>query len=256
MQIRKKLGTAMAASGMLMMMLGVGALPAQGAERPMPALQPSPRPAINPVRSGSGTSVQMGHVTGTVIDQRTGAPTAGVSVAVGGVTVTTDANGNYDYWVPVGSYPVALSISSEQGTPSQGSVMVDVQPNAATVQHLGFVSPAPAAPAAPAAQPAAPAAPAATPVPAPKPVAAARPPQRLPRTAENGSTPWLWIVFGMMLLMAGGVVGFAPLAGGRSARMVLRAQAANSALLRTLLAQQPVDELLAALFSAHERKNK
>jgi hypothetical protein len=254
MQIRKKLGTAIAASGMLMIMLGVGVLPAQGAERPMPALQPSPRPAINPVRSGRGTGVQMGHVTGTVIDQRTGAPAAGVSVTVGGVTVKTDANGNYDYWVPVGSYPVALSISSDQGTPSQGSVMVDVQPNAATVQHLGFVSPAPAAPAA--AQPAAPAAAAATPVPAPKPVAAVRPPQRLPRTSEGGSAPWLWIVFGMMLLMAGGVVGFAPLAGGRSARMVLQAQAANSTLLRALLAQPPVDELLAALLNAHERKSK
>jgi len=255
MQIRKKFGTVMAASGMLMIMLGAGALPAQGAERLVPSLQPSPRPAINPVRSGNGTAVQMGHVTGTVIDQRTGAPTAGVSVTIGGVTVTTDANGNYDYWLPVGSYPVALSISSEQGTPSQGSVMVDAQPNSATVQHLGFVSPAPAV-AAPADQQAAPAAPAATPVPAPKPVAAARPPQRLPRTAESGSTPWLWIVFGMMLLMAGGVVGFAPIAGGRSARMVLRAQAANSTLLHTLLAQPPVDELLAALLATHERKNK
>ena len=254
MQIRKKLGTALAASGMIMIMLGVGALPALGAERPMPALQPSPRPAINPVRHGTGTGVQMGHVTGTVIDQRTGAPTAGVSVSVGGVTVTTDTNGNYDYWLPVGSYPVALSISSDQGTPSQGSVMVEVQPNAATVQHLSFVSPAPAA--APAAQPAAPAAAAATPVPAPKPVAAVRPPQRLPRTAESGGTPWAWIVFGMLLLMAGGVVGFAPLAGGRSAGAVLRAQAANSALLRALLAQPPVDELLAALFASHERRQK
>ena len=93
MQIRKKFGTVMAASGMLMIMLGAGALPAQGAERLVPSLQPSPRPAINPVRSGNGTAVQMGHVTGTVIDQRTGAPTAGVSVTIGGVTVTTDANG-------------------------------------------------------------------------------------------------------------------------------------------------------------------
>ena len=45
--------------------------------------------ALAPARDQPGAprnrhGVQMGHVTGTVIDQRTGIPTAGVSVSVGG----------------------------------------------------------------------------------------------------------------------------------------------------------------------------
>jgi len=48
--------------------------------------------------------------------------------------------------------------------------------------------------------------------------------------------PLLALLIGALLLAAGGVVGFAPVLGGRSAALVLRAHAANMRLLNSLLA--------------------
>jgi len=91
-------------------------------------------------------------------------------------------------------------------------------------------------------------------------------PKRLPITSESGSAAWLWLTFGMVLLLAGGLVGFGPVLGGRSPALVLRRHAANSALLRTLLtapvpartatprAAQSSDDLLAALLTVDARK--
>jgi hypothetical protein len=226
---------------MVMLLFGLSALPAQGAA-PAPALlQPSPRPAIDPLhRLNAGAGVEAGHITGTIIDLNTGAPIAGVPVDVGGDIVTSDANGNYDHWLPVGTYSVSLALPAAQGTPAQGTVMVSVDPNVATVQHLNFRSP-PAAEAAPVAAPAADIAPVGAPAPqAAKPPAApkakAKAPNRLPHTGSDGYGGWTWLVFGMALLMAGGLVGFGPVMNGRSAAMILRAQAVNVALLHGLLA--------------------
>jgi hypothetical protein len=189
--------------------------------------------------------VPNGHITGTVIDLNTGAPAAGVAVNVGGMIVQTDANGNYDRWLPIGTYTVTLALADGQGAPAQDTMMVPVEADAATVQHLNFRGQAPAA--APTAVAVAPAAeaPAAAAVPAAEAPAAevpateapaAQAPQRLPRTSSEGYSAWTWLAFGMVLLLAGGLVGFGPVMAGRSPAMVLRAHAANSALLRALLA--------------------
>ena len=93
-------------------------------------------------------------------------------------------------------------------------------------------------------------------------------PKRLPRTgvdvaAADGSAGWRWLVFGMALLLAGGLVGFGPVLGGRSPALVLRAHAANSALLQALLtsplrasARRPEsDDLLAALLNVDAQRS-
>src|SRR5262245_58892301 len=228
--IRQKIGTTLAGCGIVMMLFGVSALPVQGAEPARPMLQPSPRPVLQPTpgpRNGTTASVPEGHITGTVIDLTTGAPMPGVSVNIGGVIVTSDANGNYDRWVPVGTYPVALALAPEQGTPAQDVVNVSVEPDAGTVQHLNFRSPLAATP-----QPA--------PTTAPAPAkqiepASAKPPKRLPRTGSEDNAAWMWLVFGMALLLFGSLVGFGLVMGGKSPALVLRTHAANSMLLRSLL---------------------
>ncbi len=252
--LRRKIGTTLASFGVVMLIFGVSALPAQGAEPMHVALQPSPRPPIDPLRHHNGASAQMGHITGTVIDQRTGAPAAGITVRVGGDLVTTDANGNYDHWLPVGDYPVALQLAGDQGAAEQDTVLVSVRPVVPTVQHLNFRSPA-SAPNAPAAAPAV--------VPTAV-VAAAKPstpaiktdagaPKRMPRTGVADSAAWLWLAFGMLLLLAGGLVGFGPVLNGRSAAALIRRHAANAQLLQALLSQPARDEFLAALFETHDR---
>jgi hypothetical protein len=265
--VRRKIGSTLAACGIVMLLFGMSALPAQGAAPSPVRMAPSPRPALSPNRGSSG-AVLMGHITGTVIDLNSGAPAAGVAVNVGGVTVWSDANGNYDRWLPVGTYTVTLALSDGQGAPAQDTQTVPVLADVATIQHLNFRGQQPALVAptagAAAAQPAA--APTAVAGAAPAGADAAMTPKRLPVTSESGTAAWLWLGFGMALLLAGGLVGFGPVLGGRSPAMVLRAHAANSALLRGLLAA-PVpsarrapraaapesDELLAALLAAARR---
>jgi hypothetical protein len=255
-----------------MLLFGMSALPAQGAAPSSVQMAPSPRPALVPIKRSS-TTVQMGHITGTVIDLTSGAPSAGVAVSVGGTMVWSDTNGNYDHWLPVGTYTVTLALADGQGTPAQDIVNVAVLAEAATVQHLGFhdQQPAPSAPTSGPAQPIA-----VQPAIAPTAVAAnasaaggvpAVMPSRLPVTSASGSAAWLWLTFGMTLLFVGGLAGFGPVLGGRSAALVLRTHAANSALLRTLLtapvqAARPAspraapasDDLLVALLTANARK--
>ena len=259
--IRRKIGTTLASFGIAMMIFGLSALPAQGAGPTHVLLQPSPRPAIDPLKHHRGSAADMGHITGTVIDQRTGAPVAGITVSVGGDLVTTDANGNYDHWLPVGEYQVALQLVENQGVAQGGAVVVSVLPAVPTVQHLSFrsVAPAPIKPVvAPVAAPTV--APAAAPA-ARQPAAQAAKanvgaPKRMPRTAAENNPAWLWLAFGMLLLLAGGVVGFGPVLNGRSAAAVIRRHAANSQLLQALLSQPARDEFLAALFDAHDRGRK
>ena len=267
--LRRKIGTTLVSFGIVMVIFGVSTLPALGAEPTHVALQPSPRPAIDPLKHHSGSSVEMGHITGTVIDQRTGAPAAGVIVSVGGDRVPTDANGNYDHWLPVGDYPVALDLAGAQGVAEQDTVLVSVQPSMPTLRHLSFHSLVPAVsvpaaapaiapivvaavPTAVAAQPAPPAihTNAATPKVSMDPSA---PPKRMPRTGSGNTAAWLWMAFGMMLLLSGGLVGFGPVLNGRSAAALIRTHAANRQLLYALLSQPARDEFLAALFDAHDR---
>ena len=268
--LQRKIGTTLASIGMVMIIFGISALPAFGAEPANAMLQPSARPAIDPLKHHSGASIAMGHITGTVIDQRTGAPAAGVTVSVGGDRVTTDANGNYDHWLPAGDYLVALELDSAQGVATQDAVMVSVQAGVPTLQHLGFRSPAPAA-----SQPAPTATPVPTPAPTDVPVAAvakpaeqahtdaaapkaaidrAAPPKRMPRTGAANQMGWLALAFGMLLVLCGGLAGFGPVLNGKSAAAVIRRHAANRRLLEALLSQPARDEFLAALFEVHDRK--
>ena len=269
--VRRKIGSTLAACGIVMLLFGMSALPAQGAAPSPVRLAPSPRPALAP-RKGSNDTVLMGHITGTVIDLTSGAPSAGVAVRVGGALVWSDANGNYDHWLPVGTYTVTLALADGQGTPAQDVVNVPVLADVATVQHLNFRGQQ-AAPTAAAAKPAAVQPVVATPTattenaPATAGGAPAAMPKRLPVTSESGSAAWLWLTFGVALLLAGGLVGFGPVLGGRSPALVLRTHAANSALLRTLLtapvqaarpvaprAAQASEDLLAALLEMKERE--
>jgi len=272
--LRRKIGSTLAACGIVMLLFGMSALPALGAAPSPVLLAPSPRPAL-PLVKRSASTVLMGHITGTVIDLSSGAPSAGVAVRVGDALVWSDANGNYDHWLPVGTYTVTLALADGQGTPAQDVMNVPVLADVATVQHLNFRSPQPvqAAPTAAAAPPATVHPAVATPTavaenaPATAGGAPAVLPNRLPVTSESGSAAWLWLTFGVALLLAGGLVGFGPVLGGRSPALVLRTYTANSALLRTLLTApapaarpaaqrtaQSSDDLLAALLRADLRK--
>ena len=268
-----KIGRILVVCGVLMVTFGVSVLPAQGAETTrsaQPLLAPSPRPTLGPNRprgdSHAGTAA--GRITGTIIDVTTGAPTPGVQVSIGGTIVTSDANGNYDLWVPVGAYNIALALNPEQGAPDQGVQIVDIVAGQTTVLHLNFHTPQ-----APSATPAAPTA-TAVPVKPATPVegrarnrntprSPATP--RLPRTGEQDSNAWLWMTFGMLLVMGGVALEY-----GRTRRLAVATASAgrarsnydNARLLARLLAAnmqntQPVrartaesDILLAALLSA------
>src|SRR6266516_3364032 len=90
--VRRKIGSTLAACGIVMLLFGMSALPALGAAPSPVRMAPSPRPALAPEK-GSSDTVLMGHITGTVIDLTSGAPSAGVAVRVGGALVWSDANG-------------------------------------------------------------------------------------------------------------------------------------------------------------------
>jgi Carboxypeptidase regulatory-like domain len=128
--------------------LWLGAAPAlaQG-QPPRPTLTPVPPTPVRDSDRSSPTAVPAGRITGTVIDQTTGAPAPNIAVAVGDQTVVTDANGNYDRsGLPAGDYVVALALAAEQGVPSQAPIIVPLASGATVVQHLAFRSPVLAAP--------------------------------------------------------------------------------------------------------------
>lgn len=208
----RKIGRTFLIAGLLMVVIGISTAPAQGSAINGPLAQPSPRPTLEPTATTvmptvvvatataatstdsnaqvSSTLAAFGHITGTIIDLTTGAPTPGMTVNIGGVLVTSDANGNYDHWLPVGSYGVSLVVSPNQGTSAQGVQKVQLTKDNPVVLHLGFQA---APTGAPKGAPSATAAAGAAPVPQPT---------RLPRTADQPSSLWLW-GFGALLLMAG-----------------------------------------------------
>jgi hypothetical protein len=215
--------------GIIALVGGFTMIPAAPASA-MPALQPSPRPTLQPTadvnqHDWKPTPVVMGRLTGTVIDLRTGAPAAGVTVSIGDTTVVSDSNGNYDSWLASGYYRLSLELRSDQGLPGTPAQQVAVGPGDTVVVHLFFTSPAPALPAAQvaAATPVA-AAPAALPPSLPD-TSVAPPlaghhaisdgtlaPQLLPHTAaplETGS-PGTWLLLGAMMLGLGGLIQLLP----------------------------------------------
>lgn len=158
--------------------------------------RPTP-PPTSPPRSGGGSTggaaEEPGRITGTVIDQTTGAPAPGVGVRVGDQTVTSDADGNYDRsGLASGVYTVTLVLRPAQGTPSQGTVTVTLEAGATVVQHLFFRSPA--SPTATAVLPSTP--------PTPTPPT----PARLPNTGAAGSSSAPLGLLGLLLLSLGAAV--------------------------------------------------
>jgi hypothetical protein len=120
---------------------------AQGQPPPRPTLTPVPPTPVRHSDDSSPTAVPAGRITGTVIDQTTGAPAPNVAVAVGEQTVLTDANGNYDRsGLPAGDYIVALALTPEQGVAGQQPIVVILASGATIVQHLVFRSVLPVAP--------------------------------------------------------------------------------------------------------------
>jgi hypothetical protein len=114
---------------------------------PRPTLTPAPPTPVQRSDNSSPTAVPSGRITGTVIDQTTGAPAPNIAVAVGDQTVLTDANGNYDRSeLPAGDYVVVLALPAEQGVASQAPIAVTLASGATVVQHLAFRSPAPLVP--------------------------------------------------------------------------------------------------------------
>lgn len=145
-----------------------------------------PTPAPQPTNAMDTAAEPAGRITGTVIDQTTGAPAPGIAVVVGDVTVNTDANGNYNRTgLPAGNYVVALALAAGQGVPAQGPGTVTLTADATVVQHLFFRS-----------QPAASPLPSAT---------AVVPAARLPQTGGSETAiSSLWILLGLGMLVLGG----------------------------------------------------
>lgn len=179
---RQMMSLALVIGGALILLLGAVIGPAPLPVSAMPALQPSPRPTLEPTPdlrtatsvpatatpvpttatrapvatatavpseddddggSREPTAVPYGRVTGTVIDLRTNAPAPNILVMVGDSLVISDGNGNYDRWVVSGYYNLGLQLTSEQGKPIQGVQEIAVGAGDTVVVHLFFTSPAP-----------------------------------------------------------------------------------------------------------------
>lgn len=149
--------------------------PATGTSTPAPTKSPSKD-------NDTSTPLPTGRITGTVIDETTGAPAPGVRVLVGDVAATTDTNGNYyrDN-LPAGDYQVSLMLDANQGVARQEPLTVRVVAGT-VIQHLRFASPAP--------------------VVSPPASVAPGAPTTLPATG-TAHTAELWFVCGGLLLMCG-----------------------------------------------------
>lgn len=126
--------------------MGAGTEPAyaQGQPPPRPTLTPVPPTPVRHSDHLSPTAVPAGRITGTVIDQTTGAPAPNIVVTVGDQTVVTDSNGNYDRnGLSAGDYTVALALTAAQGVTGQAPIVVTLASGATVVQHLVFRSAAP-----------------------------------------------------------------------------------------------------------------
>lgn len=139
----KTLGTAV-----LVMCLGIVLFHASpvrkaAAQPARPTISPTitPRPTSKPAQGNAtqATPTPGGRITGTVIDESTGAPAPNIRVEVGDTTVHSDASGNYDrQGLAAGRYRVALA--SGQGAGAQDPVEIDLTAGATVVQHLFFRS--------------------------------------------------------------------------------------------------------------------
>jgi hypothetical protein len=259
--LRKVISLSMITLGMLMVLSGMGALIPPAGTQAQTVPQPTPRP---PLREGgddsdsSSPAVGMAHVTGTVIDQATGAPVPFAMVTIGAQTISADANGNYDLWLESGSYTIVLA--SDSGMNSQ-PVQVELPAGQEVVQHLSGVSAAP--PAAPSEVPAAPAAPAPEPAavqptaalvdaPVAKSVDASAPPARLPETAGNPLFllgAWFWVSLGVGLVAGGLLIG----ARADSLRRPAQALASYAAARPSASPTGDAAALLAALLTTEIR---
>lgn len=224
--------------------------------------QPTPRPPLPPEgndKSSIGTGSGMGHITGTVIDLTTGAPTANIEVMVGEYMLMTDVNGNYDRWLPAGTYSIALVLRKDQGIAAQPELILALPEQERIIQHLAFYSPKPATAPAEAVQVTAPAAPA-QPTAMPAQSKARTPehqkpntgtthavaPNRLPRTGDDAPAFMLWISVGIAL-MAGGV--FMGMQGNLRRSAVPATVPVASRRQRTVTASTTDTDLLSSLLS-------
>lgn len=241
--------------GALFMAVGIGTWSMPSVVSAMPARQdplpPPARPPVDPIPPDGGsrgndedgggggskaipTPLPAGRITGTVIDQSTGAPVAGVEVIVGGVVVRTNADGNYERTgLLPGTYTVNLSLSPGQGTALQAPQTVVLEQNGTAVVHLYYAPVQPTATpvpptsvpfATPTPVPAAGASPPAPSIPGQLPVTSIEAPAgattntqvtapelrpaKLPITADSNQArmAWLWLMLGTALLIAGGLL--------------------------------------------------
>jgi hypothetical protein len=232
--------------GAILLMLGMVVVPAPVPVAAGPALQPSPRPPLDPTAPPEGglpapTPIPYGRVTGTVIDLRTGAPAPGKLVVIGDSIVISDANGNYDRWVVSGFYDLHLRLRDGEGQVAQPPQQIAVGNGDTVVVHLFFTSEAPVAPAAPeptatlAPEPTATAAPL-PPTPTPGEVVAVVP-VSLPTTAATGaSVPGPLLLAGAALLVLGALLQVRP------RRRAARRREADQRLLRRMLTTPPEED--------------
>ncbi len=227
--------------GAIMLVLGMVVVPAPAPVVAGPALQPSPRPPLEPTAPPEGglpapTPIPYGRVTGTIIDLRTGAPAPGKLVVIGDSTVISDANGNYDRWVVSGFYNLNLRLRDGEGQVAQPPQQIAVGNGDTVVVHLFFTSadPAPSQPTA-APEPTPTVAPPALPTPTPGDVTAVAP-VSLPVTAATGAR-----VPGSLLLAGALLLGLGALLQVRPRRRAARRQEADQRLLRRMLATPPRD---------------
>lgn len=83
--------------------------------------------------------VPQGRITGTVIEQTTGAPAPGMAVQVNNKIAYTDENGNYNRWLlPAGAYTVTLLVPEEEGFAAQPPQTITLAADETAVQHLFF----------------------------------------------------------------------------------------------------------------------
>jgi LPXTG-motif cell wall-anchored protein len=112
-------------------------LPDRPTLTPMPSATP-----ISTKKQPQPTLIPSGRIAGTVINDTTGAPAPNIVVIVGDGTITTDTNGNYDRsGLAAGSYPIALSLTTNQGQADQGTLTIILPDGATVIQHLRFHSP-------------------------------------------------------------------------------------------------------------------
>jgi hypothetical protein len=251
--IRRAISFFMVAAGLLMLVGGLGAFMPLAPASAQTVPQPTPRPPL-PLweeKSSSKSIEEMGHITGTVIDQLTNAPIPNAVVRVGDQSITADANGNYDLWILAGTYVVGFV--APNGTLTQ-AFSVDIPANTIVTRHLIGTKAVPAVPVA-------------TPVPTSVPatvivaatqvaptieVQAVAPiiPTRLPRTAGNplaALEPWFWVSLGIALVIGGLFIA----ARADSLRMPARALAHYAYTSPSMAADAAA--LLAALLTTEVR---